>query len=87
MGNQSFINAIKDVKRAMFRFTYQSPSGVAEHGFKGTIRESEMMFLCNAGCHILPFHYVPWQDVASIEISEPLFPYKENIPTVTFYLK
>ena len=93
MGNQSFINAIRDVKRAIFRFTYQSPYGVKEYGFKGKQSNPRNISPYAGGIYAEPSReenwsfVILWHEVSSIEISEPAFPYKEGIPTITFYLK
>lgn len=93
MGNQSFINAIRDVKRAIIRTTNQHPHTVLTDGFKGKQSNPRNISPYAGGIYAEPSReenwsfVILWHEVSSIEISEPPFPYRENIPTVTFYLK
>jgi len=87
--NTSYYNALRDIKKAIVRTTYQSPSGVKEYGFLGGSGVYNLTVNIHGVCAqhgaltlILPFLLIP-----SIEISAPAFPYKEELPTVTFYLK
>lgn len=87
--NTSYYNALRDIKKAIIRTTYQSPSGVLFHGFNGGAGEYNLCVntlgvICDNGPLdlVLPFEYI-----SCLEISEPAFPYKEELPTITFYLK
>ncbi len=87
--NTSYYNALHHIKKAIVRTTYQSPSGVKEHGFLGGTGEynlhvNTLGVICDNG----PLDLVlPFETMSAIEISEPAFPYKEELPTITFYLK